>query len=264
MPAQFTIQGIETAQEPLLGIWQPSPAPPAPVSFGIEAPAEDGELLWSISLPANALQAHASLDQEAERIDSAQRAVAQAGKALQDLPPSWLEGTSFAFAPSVEAPSPEITLRRNLAQMREEEAEISYALGLPDAWSKTVAEYKDFATQTLHLLRPTLRVETDLDGKPLARTRVGLSGDFDTAWRSPHSPDQASLHQRSLSLTLESRLTLLQLMAQTGAGAAALVAKFSLPGGAVMALPAAWRFIQDVIGQAQKLVDLQRQLKVSR
>jgi hypothetical protein len=127
-----------------------------------------------------------------------------------------------------------------------------------------VAEYKAFAGQTLRLLRPTLSVETQVGKKTLALTRVGLSGDFETAWRSPSTPDQAQLHQRTLSLTLGSRLVLLQLLAQTGAGAATLVAKFSLPGGAIMALPAAWRFIQDVIGQSQELVDLQRQLKESR
>jgi hypothetical protein len=261
MTTQFTIQGIDAAQEPLLGIWQASPAPP--VSFGIEA-AEESELLWSVSLPAEPVQARASLDQGAEQVARTQRAVAQAGKALEDLPDYWLEQTSFAFATTSEAAGPEITLRRNLAQLEGQGAEFSYALSLPDDWSKTVAEYKAFAGQTLRLLRPTLSVETQVEEKTLARTRVGLTGDFDTAWRSPRTPDQAQLHQRTLSLTLKSRLALLQLLAQTGAGAATLVAKFSLPGGAIMALPAAWRFIQDVMEQAQELADLGRQLEEVR
>jgi len=69
------------------------------------------------------------------------------------------------------------------------------------------------------------------------------------------------LHRQILSLTLESRLALLQLLAQTSAGAVALAAKFSLPGGTVLALPATWRYIQDVMQQAQKIADLQRQIE---
>ena len=123
MTAQFTIQGIDAGQEPLLGIWQASPAPP--VSFGVEAGAEESELLWSISLPADPLQARASLDQGAEQVARTQRAVAQAGKAIEDLPSYWLEQTSFAFAASPEAAGPEITLRRNLAQLGGQDAEFS-------------------------------------------------------------------------------------------------------------------------------------------
>jgi hypothetical protein len=262
--AQFTIQGLAGGQADLLGIWQPVSSPGLTFSAPIAAEAEleaDDEAIWSVSLPAQPTLASKAVQHQVETLELTQQAISQAGQTLQQLPAHWLEETSFALEPTADSAAPEATLRRNLARLQGGEAEVSFGLGLPTDWSQTVAEYKAFMRQVLSLLRPTLRVETRVEGTLLAHTLVRLSGDAATAWSSQGASTHIQLHHQILSLTLESRLALLQLLAQTSAGAAALVAKFSLPGGTVLALPAAWRYIQGVMQQARKVADLQRQME---
>jgi hypothetical protein len=259
--AQFTVQGLAGGQADLLGIWKPVSPPglafSAPMAAETELEADD-EAVWSVSLSANPSLASKSVQHQVETLAVTQQAISQAGQALQKLPPHWLQETSFALEPAAD---PETILRRNLAQLQSEEAEVSFGLGLPTDWSQTLAEYQAFVQQVFHLLKPTLRVETRVEGALLAYTLVELDGDSETAWSSQGLSTHNRLHGQILSLTLESRLALLQLLAQTSAGAVALAAKFSLPGGTVLALPATWRYIQDVMQQAQKVADFQRQME---
>ena len=261
MTGHFTVQGLTEGQADLLGIWKPVSPPGLAFSAAIATEAEleaDDEVVWSVSLPANPTLASKSVQHQVETLVVTQQAISQAGQALQRLPLHWLEQTSFALEPAAD---PETTLRRNLAQLQSGEAKVSFGLGLPTGWSQTVAEYQAFMQQMFRLLKPTLRVETQVEEALLAYTLVKLSGDSETAWGSQGPSTHIQLHRQILSLTLESRLALLQLLAQTSAGAVALAAKFSLPGGTVLALPATWRYIQDVMQQAQKVADLQRQIK---
>jgi hypothetical protein len=265
--AQFTIQGLAGGQADLLGIWQPVSSPgltfSAPIATGAEREADD-EAIWSVSLPANPTLASKAVQHQVETLEVTQQAISRAGQTLQQLPAHWLEETSFALESTADSATPEATLRRNLAHLQGGEAEVSFGLGLPTDWSQTVAEYKAFMQQVLRLLRPTLHVETRVEGALLAHTLVELSGDFETAWSSQGALTHIQLHRQILSLTLESRLALLQLLAQTSAGAVVLAARLNPPVGAILALPAVWRYVQDVVQQAQKVADLQRQMEQVR
>jgi len=265
--AQFTVQGLVGGQADLLGIWQPVSSPGLAFSAptATEAKLEtDDEAIWSVSLPANPTLASKAVQHRVKTLAVAQHAISQAGQALQKLPAHWLEETSFALEQTADSATPEATLRRNLAQLQGGGEGVSFGLGLPTDWSQTVAEYQAFMQQLFRLLRPTLHVETRVEGALLAHTLVELSGDFETAWTSQGALTHIQLHCHILSLTLESRLALLQLLAQTSAGAVVLAARLNPPVGAILALPAAWRYVQDVMQQAQKVADLQRQMEQVR
>ncbi len=268
MTSPFTIRGLQGQQTSILGLWQP--LAPAPVAFSPSAILERGaaideeEVVWSVLLPGNPTLAGATVQHHATSLQTVQRAMAQVTPTLRDLPTPWLAMPSFALPHAADSTSPEATLWRHLAPLQGGEEAVAFGLGLPSDWSQVVADFQAFVQQMSQLLKPSVRVETQVEGVLQVYTRVAHTGDFATFW-SPHTTAQhAQLHHHILSLTLESRLTLVQLLAQATTGAALLAAKFSLPGGAVMALPATWRYVQDVIAGAEKLTNLQRDIVRAR
>ena len=56
-----------------------------------------------------------------------------------------------------------------------------------------------------------------------------------------------SLHQHSVHLALASRLAMMHMISVVGTGAIGLAIKLTVPGGPLLVLPAAWKFVQDVL-----------------
>lgn len=282
MTSQFVIHGLEAGAD-ALGLWQVVASPVSFASAPIPMNAAGGgfsdppPIVWSVSLPANVADAQRSIQQQRHILQTTQMAITESGYFLENLSPS-LEMVSFGAAGIANMPDPEARLVESLAHLQGDEAAVSFGSGflpklpgLPDGWQATVADYQAFVQQTLQLVRPTLRVETKIENVLLAYTQARLTGDFDTVWVEAENPNSQlkqsgsnqQTHQQILSLTIQSRLALLRLLAQTSVGAAALAAKFAVPGGAIVALPAAWRYIQDVVKQAQQLVAL-KQLRTAQ
>jgi hypothetical protein len=130
---------------------------------------------------------------------------------------------------------------------------------LPGGFNQQVAEYEAFVNQTLHLLRPTVRVETKIETTPFALSLVDLSGDVETLWYAAQIRPNVSHHHQILSLTLESRVALLQLIGQITAGAAGLAAKSTVPGGALLLIPSVYAYVKDVMAQAKQFSQMQAQ-----
>ncbi|GEM_PF-1739054 len=252
MAAQFTIQGLETTENDLLGIWRPDSS--SALSFSIpslpQRVKEENVIVWSISLPSNLDQAHQIVQQKAMSLAESQISIEQAGQKLAGL--SAQEEVSFAVG---EAQTAESTLRRNIAILQESQAQVSFGLldgvlELPTDLASSWNEFQKFSQQMFQLLSPTLRLETKIEEALLAYTFVLLDGDIKTTLHHQATALQVQLHHQNLLLTLQSRLALMQLLGQVSAGAAVLAAKFGLQGP--LALPAAWRYIQDIIQQAKK------------
>jgi hypothetical protein len=83
----------------------------------------------------------------------------------------------------------------------------------------------------------------------LARTAVGWSGDSDTIWASGINPQQSELHRRALNTAVRSKLLRVRIFSTVGSGAAKLAVLFTTPAGAVLALPAAWKFVTEILQQ---------------
>jgi hypothetical protein len=86
----------------------------------------------------------------------------------------------------------------------------------------------------------------------LGQTTVGWTGDVNTVWRLGISAPEVMLHQRTLALALQSRDTLLQTLAkatQFAVKLAQLLLLLGTPGGVILALPAAWKFINEVLAE---------------
>jgi hypothetical protein len=61
-----------------------------------------------------------------------------------------------------------------------------------------------------------------------------------------------ALHHQSVHLALGSRLALIRLLTIVGAGATKLALRLTIPGAQLLVLPAAWKFVRDVLEELRR------------
>ena len=203
-----------------------------------------------MTLPENPALAKETAQSRISALNVVRQAVSKSGETLQKLPAHLVE-SSFTVE-QTDKTSPEARLEFNLAQIAGLNEGNGLGYSLSDALEQTTANYKAFIQQTFKLLKPTLRVETRIEGALMAFTQVELDGDLKTVWLSPITSTHTRLHRQSLSFAMESRLALFQFLAQIVSGAAVIAARLSLPGGAIMALPSVWQYLQGLITETNK------------
>ena len=258
MPTHITIQTTDTnTTDNPLDVWQVDAViPDDDSSFGASASTEeeDDEVVWSVSLPVDTALARRTMEARLHTLATRQRAVVRAGQALRNLEDPAEEAGAFDLGEAPDLSQDEAALLQTLYHLRGDDEAVSFALGWLERlgkpaveWDSIVGEYQAFMGQVLYLLRPTLRVETRIEQRLLAHTIVRAGGNVQTAWHRSVGPDEMRLHQQTTQLTLETRQALTLFLAQISAGAASLAVRFSIPGGNVVALPAAFRFARDVV-----------------
>jgi hypothetical protein len=134
--------------------------------------------------------------------------------------------------------------------------EISFALGEQEGkLEEATNQFQAAMQRMLRLVAHFAWVETQSQGALLGRTIVTWTGDMDTLWGAGLSSGQFELHERSLQAALASRNTLLRTWLVTSQAAIKLSILVSTPGGAILALPAAWRLVNQILAQARQLRD---------
>jgi hypothetical protein len=241
----FIIPIEKKNREGLPGLWQDIPSASLSFSEPAESKQETGCL---ISLPEDPFEAEASVSRLETDLQTKFHALSRGGEFLRHL--SAKEELSFGFSFDSDTDSPEIRLQQHIAWLKKGGKDsVSFGWGFSDNYSESLSEFETFIRKISEFLKPTLCIETRVQENLFACTRAEIDGDLKTLWYLTDG-DFISLHQRNVSFTLNSRTALFQLLAQIIAGAAALAVRFSLPGGAITALPAAWRYIQDITAQA--------------
>jgi hypothetical protein len=236
------------------GGWAAVPAD-AGLSYAAPGAAAPDMQLWRADFPADPQQSTARLERSAQQMAATQRALPLAHSRLVALaaqtPPD-PAGLSFAVAAGGTLPPAEAELLDTLdALTRRDQAAISFGLldGLTQGWQEGVQRVRDFAERVMQAAAPRALVETRAEGRLLCRTSIGWGGDAATLWRPAHAPPQAALHWRTLDLVLATRTTLLNAFSLLVRGAtllARLSATLTTPGGALLAIPAVWRFINRI------------------
>jgi hypothetical protein len=246
--------------------WEAVPAlPGAALSFGdLEAAPTPVHLVrWRLDLPPDPAAALQQLDDG--------EAQAQTGSAGLDQVPGRLErllsarqsaqsgATDFAAPTGPALSEAELGLWRWLDEAQGREvAATSYAL------EETRAEAAPSFTASLERLQRLLAyaawVETRVEGQWLGQTVVTWTGDLRTVWGAGVAPAQRHWHSLSLRLALVSRGIVLRAFFITAQSAVKLTALLAVPGGAVLALPAAWTYVNQMlaeIGEYRKLANSQ-------
>jgi hypothetical protein len=246
--------------------WEAVPTLPdatlsATLSFGGLEAATPPRTRWQMDLPANpaaasqqlaadeaqALTRSAGLDQVPGRLERLllARQSAQSGAA------------DFAALGSPALSEAELGLWRWMDEAEGREgAAASYGLAAGETHAEAAPAFTVSLERLQRLLAYAAWVETRVEGQWLGQTVVTWMGDLRTVWGADVAPAQCQWHSRSLRLALASRGIALRAFFITAQSAVKLAALLALPGGAVLALPAAWEYVHQMlaeIGEYRKL-----------
>ena len=233
---------------------EPALSDAAEFSFDASDQAEAQIIYWRMDLPADAQLA-------AEHIAMAEKqAMAVQGK-LAEIPSridSMLHAEvrsdqqllEFSAPPESqpELPSAESDLLRWLENLEPGSVSFEAAAAPVEIESKT-GEFRQQLEQMTRSLSNLAWIETQQSGRILARTAVDWTGDQHTTWIAASGVEEHYLHQQSLQLAITTRLTRIRALIVIVRGAARLATLATVPGGALLALPAIWKFTSQVLAE---------------
>jgi len=237
----FALSGVTLPEDTdLFGVWTVAPKV-AGVSFDASASAAPADPTWRVRLPESVDAAQSILQTQSLAIRRGESALAQAEQRLARLGHAG-EGVSFA-APA----GPEAELLRALNALQP-----TVSFGFPGKEAigeqlENLTQWQSFLEQVRNMVTHYARVETEVAGILIGQTAVGWTGDFESIWASGVASASMQLHNQSVHLALASRLALIRMVAIVATGAAGLAVTLSIPGGQLMALPAIWKFVRDVL-----------------
>jgi hypothetical protein len=250
---EFHDGALSEAAPEVVGLWEtvPSASPPGLV-FAATATTSLDAPVWRVNLPADLSRAAAHLASGEARLRESRQALATAADRLQAFTQAQRMGVAFGVGPAEPAlPQPEAELLVWLQGREAGRRQVSFGLGdeVTSEWERVTQQVQRIVERLLQLVAHYAWVETHLQERLVGRTAVSWTGDVHTVWSEPISAAHAALHQRALAVALASRDTLLRTFALAARGALTLSILLGTPGGAVLALPAAWRFINQVLAE---------------
>jgi hypothetical protein len=252
----FVFPGVN---EDPFGMWDVVPATSG-ISFAAGEEAQPEEPLHRVNF-ASIDEGRALLQLKQDDLREQEALLQQAEQRLAQI--AQMGGVSFA-AP-IDQPPEFVQPEQNLAAALQRLTEpVSY--GLFDRKKQAeqggdleaTSQWRRFLEQVREMMAHYARVETAIAGAPIGRTAVGWTGDFRTIWTPTVTVDDMNLHQHNVAVTLQWRLGTMRFVGVVGAGAANIAVKLGVPGGQLLALPAVWNFVKDVLAEWRKLQAIQR------
>jgi hypothetical protein len=212
------------------------------------APGDEPGPVWEVDVSGEDVLA--SLQQPARQLDTVALGLPDAERRLQRFVQT-SRSPQFAFAGP--APSLPLAERRLAALVAPVEVQAFALGGLRGELDEALRRATDFAHQVRRIAGQAALVRSSAAGRPLGRTRVGWGGDVRTAWAMGLSPADVAVHDRAVQLALATFHSWLRIIILVGTGAVQLSLLLPSGIGAITALPAAWRFITDILAEYQRL-----------
>jgi hypothetical protein len=248
----FVFPGIN---EDPFGLWDVVPAASGISSVPDEAAASETPVYRSnFTSPDEgtsllATQQRALQDQQATLTQIEQR-LAEIGRS----------GGGVSFAAPIDQPPEFVAPEQSLdAALQRLTAPVSYGLfdrkqqQEQEADLEATSQWHKFLEEAREMIANYARVETAIAGTPIGQTAVGWTGDFRTIWTPAVTAADMQVHRHNVDLALQWRLGTLRMVGVVGAGAANIAVKLALPGGQLLAIPAVWNFVKDVLQEWRKL-----------
>jgi hypothetical protein len=261
----FVLAGGLSQEADLFGVWSAVQAPAdMPVSFDLGGAMSSKAAMFVSDLSANQQQANLEIDMAEAALQANLASLEAAQARLDSLAHSQAGGISFSL-PDYPPGSPESQLLAMLG-VSEPGGEwdiTSFEAGeaRSNQWEKAAAEFQEFMHRLNQVVGHFAWVETQISGRLVVRSSVGWTGNLETAWKTPPTPDLAALHQRTLKLALTSRTAMLRAFGVITAGAVKLTALVASPAGAILALPAAWNFIRQVQVETARFTSIKQEIE---
>ena len=260
----------------VLGLWSATAAAPAPtraptpaatassMSFAtpgsFDVPEATSEpVLWRIDVAPDRNAAQAQLTRHLDRLAASRTAVENAAQRLfqmgsltapaasSGLQPSF--GVPFGAGLPVAAPlpPPERELLALLATLGQPTPSFALPGALGAGLDEAMAQWHEFLARLRQAVSHFAQVDTRAGGRLLGRTTVTWMGDMATICAPQLDHQEVKLHERALALALGSRDALLRTFVVVVQGATDIALRLALPGGPLLALPAVWRFVRQVL-----------------
>jgi|GEM_PF-751316 len=264
-----------TGMDDPLGLWTPTASTlesaPGAVSFSVggDEPAapEAVEPVFRVNLPADGASATRALEASEAQIARLNAALQTVPSRLDGLVARTQErrqkaatsGVSFDTLSEEPEPGPEGDLLAMLASVEgggtQGGSEVSF--GLVDeaagiAWEQAKAGFDALIQQISREVLHFAWVETNIADALLARTTIGWTGDAQTAFAGGIKSQQVALHNRTLQIVTQTRSMRLQLFITITSGAAKISTLIATPAGAVLALPAAYKYVMQIVEQVKQ------------
>ena len=257
-PAVFELLDVATAgiAGNVFGLWATSSVPSLEgVVFDAASPALTAAPLWRAHFPADLDLAAAQMASAEATLQASQNGLVAAANRLEAFVEAQSAGLAFeASSAEVATSQPEAELLALLREIREGRPAVRFGLAeqLVEGWEQTAQRFQAFVDRLLQSIAHYAWVETHIQGQLLGRTRVRWIGDVDTVWLRALDAAQATVHHRTLALALASRDTLIRTLVLAVRSAAKVAVLLAVPGGTILALPAVWNFINQVLAEVRK------------
>jgi hypothetical protein len=172
---------------------------------------------------------------------------------VSQVQPTEAPGISFSTTSLPSLPFEDADLLRSLWEIDRRSEQTSFGLEekLPEDWQAAFHQFQAAAGRLLHSISHLAWVETSQAGQLLGRTSVGWAGDMQTFYAEPLLPEQIELHRHSLQAALASRHALIRLFTATVAAASRLSLLLATPGGALLSLPAVWKYVNQLLSEVE-------------
>lgn len=206
--------------------------------------------IWRAQLLADPLAARVELGVAREQLQRHEQALDSAELRLGQAA---FGGASFTMVAQRE---PERALQEIIGAMRTpppSAGAASYSLReeAPSAWMQAEARFRALVAQARETISAFALVETRLGELLVGRTRVNWGGDTRSVLGASVTQVQASIHRRTLALAIRSRTALLRMLGIVLRGARIVAQAISSPLGAITALPAAWKFVDELLREGR-------------
>ena len=236
-------------------------APPqyeSAVSFGLQASSGDEPSIWRTDLPADPRTALSVLDSRASFLQRSSHALDTAPERADCLVKSARIETSgeisFDASKGEALAAPEHEALRLLSILESGHEDVSFGAGATagDELERSEDRFRLAVERVIHLVSHLAWVETQVEGSLLGRSIVGWSGDMQTLWSEGVTEEVYWMHQRSLSQAMQSRLIQIHALVVTTQSAAKLAVLLTNPAGAILALPVAWKLVEQLLADIEK------------
>ena len=221
------------------------------LTFGIQAEPHQTVPVWRVDLPSDLELAQEHISRRAEQMQEAAAALESIPQRVDLMAARQQVAASFDVE-SGQLPAPEAELLHLLEAIEASTAPLSFSSNVPKPGEldQVSDQFKAASQHLLRLFSHFAWVDTLVEGQPIGRTEVGWTGSMNTAWAERLNETQKNLHQRNLETALASRNTSLRTLTVSMQTAVKLSVLLAAPGGALLALPVAWKFVNQILAQA--------------
>ena len=250
----------ETDNLPLaFDLWEIAPAEAGEdLSFGMPGSGGQEIARWEIDLPADPDEAGAILGRRGEYLQATQDALdatpANVDQFVQKAGGGPLGDVSFDIQPEQPFSDAEQDALRLLTYLEVGPDEVSFAAGEQSRTELEQAsqQFQSAFERMLRLVSHFAWVETNIEGRLSGRTVVNWSGDMHNVWDEWVEPSSYGMHKRAVNQALVTRNIVVHASVVTTQSAAKLAVLLTNPASAILAIPVAWKLVNQLMKDVEK------------